>query len=119
LKPCNKEVFCVRKLQKDFRKSEGACGRFLSSNGSNFYHMEEGIANHPFAILGLYGTSYAATLHARAMAGKLGVSHVTLLPHLRQLDQAVERHLGEENKRACCLTRESLLHHISLYDGFD
>jgi len=88
LKPCDKEVFCVRKLQKDFWKSEGACGRFLNSIGGNFYHMEEDITKRSLTILGLYRTNYAALLHARTMVGKLGISHVTLLPHLGQHDQA-------------------------------
>lgn len=50
--------------------------------------MEEKITNCSFAILGLYRTNYMTTLHARAMAKKLGVSHVTLLPHLRQLEKS-------------------------------
>jgi predicted nucleotidyltransferase len=50
--------------------------------------MEEKITNCSFAILSLYRTNYATTLHARAMAKKLSVSHVTLLPHLRQLEKA-------------------------------
>jgi predicted nucleotidyltransferase len=50
--------------------------------------MEEKITNHSFAILSLYRTNYASALHARAMAKKLVVSHVTLLPHLRQLEKS-------------------------------
>jgi predicted nucleotidyltransferase len=50
--------------------------------------MEEKITNHSFAILSLYRASYASALHARAMAKKLVVSHVTLLPHLRQLEKS-------------------------------
>jgi predicted nucleotidyltransferase len=49
--------------------------------------MEGKITNCSFAILSLYRTDYATTLHARAMAKKLSVSHVTLLPHLRQLEK--------------------------------
>jgi hypothetical protein len=59
--------------------------------------MEEDITKRSLTILGLYRTNYAALLHARTMVGKLGVSHVILLSHLGQLDQAVERHLCEEN----------------------
>src|SRR4030067_2299090 len=50
--------------------------------------MEEKITNCSFAILSLYRTDYMTTLHARATAKKLSVSHVTLLPHLRQLEKA-------------------------------
>ena len=50
--------------------------------------MEEKITNYSFTILGLYRTDYTTTLHARAMAKKLSVSHVTLLPHLRRLEKA-------------------------------
>ena len=50
--------------------------------------MVEKITNCSFAILSLYTTNYTTTLHARAMAKKLSVSHVTLLPHLRQLEKA-------------------------------
>ena len=50
--------------------------------------MEEKITNCSFAILSLYRTNYMTTLHVRAMAKKLSVSHVTLLPHLRQLEKA-------------------------------
>ena len=49
--------------------------------------MEGKITNCSFAILSLYRTNYTTTLHARAMAKKLSVSHVTLLPHLRQLEK--------------------------------
>ena len=70
-----------------FLRSLGTCGKLLSDTGSNFYHMEEKITNQSFTILSLYRTNYATALHARAMAKKLGVSHVTLLPHLRQLEK--------------------------------
>jgi len=49
--------------------------------------MEEKITNFSLAILSLYRTIYTTNLHARAMAKKLNVSHVTLLPHLRQLER--------------------------------
>jgi hypothetical protein len=70
-----------------FLRSLGTCGKLLSDTGSNFYHMEEKITNQSFTILSLYRTNYATALHVRAMAKKLGVSHVTLLPHLRQLEK--------------------------------
>jgi predicted nucleotidyltransferase len=50
--------------------------------------MEGKITNYSFAIQSLYRTNYTTALHARAMAKKLSVSHVTLLPHLRQLEKA-------------------------------
>ena len=52
--------------------------------GFNFFHMVKKVTNHFFRILALYRTDYALTLHIRAMAKKLNVSHVTLLPYLRQ-----------------------------------
>ncbi|MCW4044501.1 MAG: nucleotidyltransferase domain-containing protein [Candidatus Bathyarchaeota archaeon] len=48
--------------------------------------MEEKTANS-FRILALYRTDYAASLHARAMAKLLNTSHMTLLPHLKKLEQ--------------------------------
>lgn len=39
-------------------------------------------------IIGLYRLDYTAGYHLRQMAGLLGVSHVTLLPHLRELLQS-------------------------------
>lgn len=59
----------------------------MNSIGRDFYHMEENITNFSFAILRLYRTDYAVALHVRAMAKKLSVSHVTLLPHLRRLEK--------------------------------
>ncbi|MCW4007107.1 MAG: nucleotidyltransferase domain-containing protein [Candidatus Bathyarchaeota archaeon] len=38
-------------------------------------------------ILTLYRTDYEANFHIRAMAKLLGTSHVTLLPHLKHLEQ--------------------------------
>lgn len=49
--------------------------------------MVEKVTNHLFEILSLYRTEYMKTLHARAIAKKLDVSHVTLLPYLRQLEK--------------------------------
>jgi len=48
--------------------------------------MEEKITNYKIDIMGLYRTDYARSFHARAMAKLLGTSHVTLLPHLKQLE---------------------------------
>jgi len=39
-------------------------------------------------ILALYRTDYAASLHVRAVAKLLGTSHVTILPHLKQLGKS-------------------------------
>ncbi len=39
-------------------------------------------------ILSLYRTDYEANLHIRAMAKLLDTSHVTLLPHLKYLEQS-------------------------------
>lgn len=36
-------------------------------------------------ILSLYRTDYTASLHVREIAKRLGTSHVTILPHLKQL----------------------------------
>lgn len=48
--------------------------------------MEEIIAT-PLKPLTLYRTDYTTNLHARAMAKILNVSHMTLLPHLKRLEQ--------------------------------
>jgi predicted nucleotidyltransferase len=48
--------------------------------------MEEKPANY-FRILSLYRTDYIAKLHMRAMAKLLGTSHMTLLPHLKRLEE--------------------------------
>jgi DNA-binding transcriptional ArsR family regulator len=63
-------------------------GMFLRKNGSIIYHMKEKLTSLSFSILSLYRTDYTTTLHARAMAKKLSVSHVTLLPHLKRLEKA-------------------------------
>ena len=62
-------------------------GKLLSRIGCNFFHMVEKLTNHAFTILSLYRTDYTITIHARAIAKKLNVSHVTLIPHLRQLEK--------------------------------
>ena len=49
--------------------------------------MVEKLTAHAFAILSLYRTNYTMALHARAVAKKLDISHVTLLPHLKQLEK--------------------------------
>ena len=48
--------------------------------------MEEKPANY-FRILSLYRTDYTANLHMRAMAKLLDTSHMTLLPHLKRLEE--------------------------------
>ncbi|MBU0461155.1 MAG: nucleotidyltransferase domain-containing protein [Nanoarchaeota archaeon] len=49
--------------------------------------MEEKITDYKLKILGLYRTDYLAKYHIREMARLIGKSHVTLLPHLRSLEQ--------------------------------
>lgn len=49
--------------------------------------MVEKLTNRAFAILSLYRTDYTIAIHARAIAKKLNVSHVTLIPHLRRLEK--------------------------------
>jgi len=44
-------------------------------------------ANIYLKILALYRTDYEANFHIRAMAKLLDTSHVTLLPHLKHLEQ--------------------------------
>jgi predicted transcriptional regulator len=75
--------------------------------------MEEKITNCSFAILSLYRTDYTTTLHARAMAKKLSVSHVTLLPHLRRLEKTkilLSRKVGK-NKEYLLNPNNSLTKH--------
>jgi len=63
--------------------------------------MEEKITNYIFAILNLYRTDYAKSLHVRAMAKLLNTSHVTLLPHLRKLEKnkiLVSRKVGKNKE---------------------
>jgi predicted nucleotidyltransferase len=48
--------------------------------------MEEKPANY-FKILSLYRQNYTANLHMRAMAKLLDTSHMTLLPHLKRLEE--------------------------------
>jgi predicted nucleotidyltransferase len=69
--------------------------------------------NYSLTILGLYRTNYAATLHARAMAKKLDVSHVTLLPYLRHLEKTrilLSRKVGK-NKEYLLNSNNSLTKH--------
>ena len=47
--------------------------------------MEGKSANY-FKALSLFRTNYAISLHVRAMANSLNVSHMTLLPHLNRLE---------------------------------
>lgn len=63
--------------------------------------MEEKITNYSFTILSLYRTDYTTSVHTRAMAKKLSVSHVTLLPHLRRLEKAkilLSRRVGKNKE---------------------
>jgi predicted nucleotidyltransferase len=63
--------------------------------------MEEKITNYSFTILSLYRTDYTTSVHTRAIAKKLSVSHVTLLPHLRRLEKAkilLSRRVGKNKE---------------------
>jgi predicted nucleotidyltransferase len=63
--------------------------------------MEEKITNYSFTILSLYRIDYTTSVHTRAMAKKLSVSHVTLLPHLRRLEKAkilLSRRVGKNKE---------------------
>ena len=48
--------------------------------------MVEKATNH-LKIIALYRTNYSASLHVRAIAKLLDTSHVTILPHLKQLEK--------------------------------
>jgi len=48
--------------------------------------MVEKTTNH-LKIIALYRTNYSASLHVRAIAKLLDTSHVTILPHLKQLEK--------------------------------
>jgi predicted nucleotidyltransferase len=48
--------------------------------------MEGKSANY-FKTLSLFRTDYTISLHVRAMANSLNVSHMTLLPHLNRLEE--------------------------------
>ena len=54
--------------------------------GCNLFHMEEKPANY-FKILSLYRADYATSLHVRAIGKLLNISHMTLLPHLKRLEE--------------------------------
>jgi len=59
------------------------------------------MTNYSFTILSLYRTDYTTSVHTRAMAKKLSVSHVTLLPHLRRLEKAeilLSRRVGKNKE---------------------
>ena len=47
--------------------------------------MEGKSANY-FKALSLFRTEYTASLHVRAMADLLNISHMTLLPYLKRLE---------------------------------
>ena len=63
--------------------------------------MDEKPTNSSFSILSLYRADYSASLHVRAMAKLLAVSHVTLLPHCRWLEKSrilVSRRVGRNKE---------------------
>jgi predicted nucleotidyltransferase len=45
------------------------------------------LTNNIFEILVLYHADYSASLHVRAMAKLIGISHVALLPYLKRLEK--------------------------------
>lgn len=61
-------------------------GKSLIIIGSIYFHMEEKTANY-FRILSLYRADYTTNLHVRAIAKLLDTSHMTLLPHLKHLEE--------------------------------
>jgi predicted nucleotidyltransferase len=63
--------------------------------------MVDKITNYDFAILSLYLGNYNNSYHARAMAKPLNTSHVTLLPHLKRLEEnkiLVTRKVGKNKE---------------------
>ncbi|MCW4003635.1 MAG: nucleotidyltransferase domain-containing protein [Candidatus Bathyarchaeota archaeon] len=78
--------------------------------------MEEKTANS-FRILALYRTDYAASLHARAMAKLLNTSHMTLLPHLKKLEQhKILQSKKEGRNKQYTLNKDNILtkHHLTI-----
>jgi len=49
--------------------------------------MVEKITNNIFEIMSFYLIDYSASIHIRAMAKRIGTSHVALLPHLKRLEE--------------------------------
>lgn len=49
--------------------------------------MEEKITSYIFEVLSLYQADYTRSLHVRGMAKLLDISHVTLLPYLKELEE--------------------------------
>lgn len=60
---------------------------FKCLNGNIIYHMVEKFTSVLFKILNFYRTNYSNRTHARAMAKNLNLSHVALLPYLKQLQE--------------------------------
>jgi predicted nucleotidyltransferase len=92
----------------------------LKSIGSNYFHMEEKTANI-FGILNLYRTDYTANLHMRAMAKLLDTSHMTLLPHLKHLEELkiLKAQTVGRNKQFT-LNKENILtkHYLAVAEEF-
>ena len=57
----------------------------LNIIGSKIYHVVRKPTNQ-FDIITLYRTNYQARFYVRAMAKLLGISHVTLIPRLKKLE---------------------------------
>lgn len=53
--------------------------------GNKFYHMVEKITNWKIRIVSLFRANYGGSFYMREMAKMLGTTHVTLIPHLRDL----------------------------------
>ena len=71
--------------------------------------MEEKTANY-FRILSLYREDYTTNLHMRAMAKLLDTSHMTLLPHLKHLEELkiIQTEIVGKNKQYT-LNKDNLL----------
>lgn len=59
----------------------------LNSIGNIIYHMVESINNIKIDIIGLYRGNYLSQFHIRQMAKLIEKSHVSLLPHLKELEK--------------------------------
>lgn len=55
--------------------------------GRYMYHMVGKTTNNKLEIIGLYRSDYLAQFHIREIAKQLKKSHVTLLPHIKDLEQ--------------------------------
>ncbi|MFH1069736.1 MAG: nucleotidyltransferase domain-containing protein [Candidatus Glassbacteria bacterium] len=58
----------------------------LHNYGRKIYHMVGIMNKYALQIIGLFRHNYAASYHVRQIAGLLKISHVTLLPYLKELE---------------------------------